>query len=97
VESITDITAQESLHIVDGPCVVRCRVTSNVVFDRETRANYHLTVVCSDLGTPSLSSQSVIRVTITDDNDVTPTFDRKLYQTTIVENNHVGDAILQVR
>lgn len=68
-----------------------------MVFDRESRADYQLTVICSDLGTPSLSSQIVIRVKIADENDVTPTFDRKLYQATITENNRVGDAILQVR
>ena len=73
------------------------RVTSNVVFDRESRDDYRLTVVCADFGTPRLSSQTIIRVKITDENDVTPIFDRKLYQATITENNDIGDTIIQVR
>jgi len=68
------------------------------MLDREERAEYQLTVVCSDHGTTpsSLSSHAVIHIRVTDTNDVTPTFDQQLYQTTIVENNHVGAAILQV-
>jgi len=67
------------------------------MFDRESRSSYQLTVICSDLGTPSLSSQTIIRVRIIDENDVTPTFDRKLYHVTVAENNQVGADILQVR
>jgi len=74
-----------------------CRVTSNVMFDRESRDSHQLTVVCFDYGTPSLTSQTHIPVKIVDENDVTPTFDRKLYHVTVAENNHVGDVILQVR
>ena len=66
------------------------------MLDRESRDGYQLTVICCDLGTPSLSSQTVIRVRVLDENDVTPTFDRRLYHVTIVENNQVGDTILQV-
>jgi len=73
------------------------RVTSNVMFDRESRDNYQLIIICSDLGTRPLSSQSVIYVKIIDDNDVTPTFDRKLYHASLAENNHVGADILQVQ
>jgi len=73
------------------------RVTSNAMFDRETRSSYQLVVTCSDYGTPVLSSQAVIRVKILDDNDGTPTFDRKLYRVSIVENNRVGVTVLQVR
>jgi len=67
------------------------------MFDRELRAGYQLTVTCWDLGEPSLSSHVLIAVRITDDNDATPTFDRKRYDVTVAENNHVGAAILQVR
>jgi len=67
------------------------------MFDRELRASYQLTLTCWDLGEPSLSSEALIPVRITDDNDVTPTFHRKLYDVTIAENNRVGADILQVR
>ena len=66
------------------------------MFDRESRDSYQLSVICSDLGSPSLSSQVVVRVKITDDNDVTPTFDRELYSASVSENNRVGATILQV-
>jgi len=72
-------------------------VTSNVVFDREQRASYQLTVTCWDLGSPSLTSQQLIPVRITDQNDVTPAFRQKRYDVTVAENNRVGAAILQVR
>jgi len=67
------------------------------MFDRESRSNYQLSVICCDLGAPSLSSQTDIRVRIIDENDVAPTFDRKLYHVRVAENNQVGADILQVR
>ena len=67
------------------------------MFDRESRSNYQLSVICADLGTPSLSSVTDIRVRIIDENDVTPTFNRKLYHVIVAENNQVGADILQVR
>jgi len=77
-------------------CLCEFRVTSNVIFDREARSSYQLTVLCHDLGAPPLSSRTVLHVRITDENDVTPNFDRKLYHATIAENNHVGATVLQV-
>ena len=67
-----------------------------MVFDRERRADYQLTMTCADYGTPALTSHAIVHVRITDENDGTPTFDREVYQATVAENNRVGVSILQV-
>lgn len=47
-------------------------VTSSVTFDREECANYSLIVIVFDSHSPSMISQSVVEIIITDDNDNSP-------------------------
>ncbi|XP_036372718.1 LOW QUALITY PROTEIN: protocadherin-7-like [Megalops cyprinoides] len=65
--------------------------------DREQRDAYELTLRARDGGDPPRSSQATLRVTITDVNDNSPTFERELYEAELTENSAPGTPVLQVR
>nr|BAE22310.1 unnamed protein product [Mus musculus] len=62
--------------------------------DRESRAEYNITVMISDLGTPRLTTQHTITVHISDINDNAPAFTQTTYTMFVRENNspalHIG-------
>lgn len=55
--------------------------------DRESRDRYQLTVICSDGGSPTLSSRYDLSVEVVDENDVTPRFKLDTYKTEVTEDN----------
>ena len=55
--------------------------------DRESRDKYQLTVICSDSGSPTLSSRYDLSVDVVDENDVTPRFKLDIYKTEVTEDN----------
>ncbi|XP_053501608.1 protocadherin beta-16-like isoform X29 [Ictalurus furcatus] len=65
--------------------------------DRERKAEYNITVTCSDKGVPSLSSSISLRLHISDVNDNAPVFERKNYEAYVVENNTPGLSIFTVK
>ncbi|KAI0567946.1 Cadherin domain-containing protein, partial [Pyrenophora tritici-repentis] len=62
--------------------------------DRESRAEYNITITVSDLGTPRLTTQHTITVHISDINDNAPAFTQTTYTMFVRENNspalHIG-------
>ncbi|KAL6048621.1 hypothetical protein STEG23_002306 [Scotinomys teguina] len=62
--------------------------------DRESRAEYNITITVTDLGTPRLTTQHTITVQVSDVNDNTPTFTQTSYTLFVQENNspalHIG-------
>ncbi|XP_077625080.1 protocadherin beta-15-like [Crocuta crocuta] len=64
------------------------------VLDRETRAQYNITITVTDLGTPRLKTQHNITVTVSDVNDNAPAFSQTTYTLRVRENNspalHIG-------
>ncbi|CAL4172489.1 unnamed protein product, partial [Meganyctiphanes norvegica] len=64
--------------------------------DRETKDSYNITVEAKDLGTPSLSSNVVVTMFITDVNDNAPEFSQTTYSTIIEENIDLDTEILTV-
>ncbi|XP_066128836.1 protocadherin beta-5 [Saccopteryx bilineata] len=62
--------------------------------DRESRAEYNVTITVTDLGTPRLKTQHNISVLISDVNDNAPVFTQTSYTLFIRENNspalHIG-------
>ncbi|XP_013204919.1 protocadherin beta-18-like [Microtus ochrogaster] len=68
-------------------------VTENTL-DRESRAEYNITVTVSDLGTPRLTTQHTITVQVSDINDNAPAFTQSSYTLFVQENNspalHLG-------
>jgi protocadherin Fat 4 len=64
--------------------------------DRETKANYELTVTARDRGEPPKSTHTKILVKVLDENDNSPVFDPKQYSASIAENASIGASVLQV-
>ncbi|XP_062596826.1 protocadherin Fat 4-like [Saccostrea cucullata] len=62
------------------------------VIDREVEDFYAILLIVEDGG--SLSSEAMVNITITDENDNTPIFTRRLYSTEVSENFTVGGKIL---
>ncbi|XP_006891280.1 PREDICTED: protocadherin beta-6 [Elephantulus edwardii] len=62
--------------------------------DRESRAEYNITITVTDLGTPRLKTEHKITVLVSDVNDNAPTFSQASYTLFIRENNspalHMG-------
>ncbi|XP_069932324.1 protocadherin beta-15-like [Oryctolagus cuniculus] len=58
--------------------------------DRETRAEYNITITVSDLGTPRLTTRHHIAVQVSDVNDNAPTFSQAAYTLLVRENNSPG-------
>ncbi|XP_029402626.1 protocadherin beta-8 isoform X2 [Mus pahari] len=62
--------------------------------DRESKAEYNITIIVSDLGTPRLTTQHTITVQVSDINDNAPAFTQTSYTLFVHENNspalHIG-------
>ncbi|XP_076993345.1 protocadherin beta-15-like [Tamandua tetradactyla] len=62
--------------------------------DRESRAEYNVTITVTDLGTPRLNTEHTITVRVSDVNDNAPTFTHTSYTLYVRENNspalHIG-------
>ena len=84
-------TVPFTLGSVDGLLRVSGRL------DRETKANYELTVTARDRGEPPKSTQTKIMVKVLDENDNSPVFDPKHYSASVAENASIGASVLQVR
>ncbi|KAL6048631.1 hypothetical protein STEG23_002316 [Scotinomys teguina] len=62
--------------------------------DRESRAEYNITITVTDMGTPRLTTQHTITVQVSDVNDNVPAFTQTSYTLFVHENNspalHIG-------
>ena len=67
------------------------RTSSRLVFESEKV--FDLQLVAHDLGTPSLSSSAVIRVTVTNDLALMPNFDRDVYEIVVSSESSVNTTI----
>ncbi|KAK2904153.1 hypothetical protein Q8A73_010810 [Channa argus] len=67
-------------------------VTDNLL-DRESLAEYNITITVSDKGSPPLSSSKTINVKVSDVNDSPPQFDQSEYSKTVPENNSPGFSV----
>lgn len=64
--------------------------------DRETVAEYNLSVTCDDNGAPSLQATNTLLVSVKDENDHSPVFQRTKYSMSIEENFPLGKSIIQI-
>jgi len=65
-------------------------------FDRESKDEYSLSVVCRDKGTPSLSASTTVTFVITDVNDETPSFTSSAFFFSVLESAPIRTVCGQV-
>ncbi|XP_011183876.2 cadherin-related tumor suppressor [Zeugodacus cucurbitae] len=63
--------------------------------DREAKAEYTLTLVAMDTGSPPLTGTGIVRVIVQDMNDHSPEFARPYYLASVQENLPAGTKVLQ--
>ncbi|KAM8958734.1 protocadherin beta-15-like isoform 2-T2 [Lycaon pictus] len=70
------------------------KLVTEGALDRESQAEYNITITVSDLGTPRLKTQHNITVRVSDVNDNAPAFSQTTYTLRVRENNspalHIG-------
>ncbi|XP_046715398.1 protocadherin gamma-A11-like isoform X14 [Silurus meridionalis] len=66
------------------------------VLDREMIHFYNITIIVSDEGSPSFSSNKTLTLKISDVNDNAPVFQRHSYTAYVMENNSPGVSIFSV-
>uniref|UniRef100_A0A286XKH7 Cadherin domain-containing protein n=1 Tax=Cavia porcellus TaxID=10141 RepID=A0A286XKH7_CAVPO len=91
----TVCSIQEDLPFLLKPSVENFyTLVTNTALDRETTAEYNITITVTDLGTPRLKTQHTITVLVSDVNDNAPTFTQSSYTLSVPENNspalHIG-------
>ena len=69
------------------------QLSNSALLDRETQDTYTLTVEVADGGTPPLSSNTTVRIVVTDVNDEAPVFSREAYSVSLREDTVVGSII----
>ena len=65
--------------------------------DREEKEVYELTVIATDRGNPPLSSSVKLTITVDDENDNDPKFEKEPYSVSIPENIVTNTSILTIR
>ncbi|XP_029072653.1 protocadherin beta-5-like [Monodon monoceros] len=64
--------------------------------DRESRAEYNVTITVTDMGTPRLKTQHNITIVVLDINDNAPEFAQEFYEAQVPENSSLGSLVLTV-
>ncbi|XP_066445311.1 uncharacterized protein [Eleutherodactylus coqui] len=72
------------------------KLVTAVSMDRERTSVYNVTIQCMDKGSPPLSTNKTIQLTISDVNDNAPVFERMKYTVYIIENNQPGTSIQSI-
>ncbi|KAM4826977.1 protocadherin Fat 2 [Thomomys bottae] len=73
-------------------------ITTLQELDCEAQQTYHFYVVASDHGrTIQLSSQALVEVSITDENDNAPSFALEDYRGSVVENSEPGELVVTLK
>lgn len=65
--------------------------------DREKKDSYDLNIRVVDGGKPPRASSALLRITVTDQNDNAPKFEKNQYEAELPENSPPGHSVLQVR
>ncbi|KAL6481521.1 hypothetical protein MHYP_G00096010 [Metynnis hypsauchen] len=71
-------------------------IVTTAPLDREKIAEYNLTVVAEDLGSPPFRTITQYTIRLSDENDNAPMFSKPVYDVSIVENNAPGAYITTV-
>ena len=73
------------------------RITTLTKLDREQIPRHYFTIIATDNGIPRKSGSASLTITVTDDNDHTPLFEKDIYTEDIPENIDPKSVILTVR
>ncbi|XP_075066071.1 protocadherin gamma-C5-like isoform X20 [Mixophyes fleayi] len=92
----TKIEVSPDLPFRCQPMSNRYSLVTSGHLDREQVSQYTITLIASDLGSPSLSSQTTITINISDVNDNPPAFLQTVYNAFIAENNEPGRLLCTV-
>ncbi|XP_051766360.1 protocadherin gamma-A6-like [Ctenopharyngodon idella] len=68
-------------------------LVTDAVLDREHVADYNITIIATDSGSPALSSQKTLNLKVSDVNDNPPRFQKSVYTAYVTENNSPGLSI----
>ncbi|XP_029113919.1 protocadherin-8 [Scleropages formosus] len=71
-------------------------IVTTAPLDREKIAEYNLTVVAEDLGSPPFRTITQYTIRLSDENDNAPQFSKQVYEVSVVENNAPGAYITTV-
>ncbi|XP_051547423.1 protocadherin-8-like isoform X1 [Myxocyprinus asiaticus] len=71
-------------------------IVTAALLDREKIAEYNLTIVAEDMGSPSFRTVAQYTIRLSDENDNAPVFSKNLYEVSLVENNAPGAYITTV-
>ncbi|XP_064183980.1 protocadherin-8-like [Anguilla rostrata] len=71
-------------------------IVTTAPVDRERIAEYNLTVVAEDLGSPPFRTITQYTIKLSDENDNAPLFSKPVYEVSVVENNTPGAYITTV-
>ncbi|XP_075447166.1 protocadherin-8-like [Ascaphus truei] len=71
-------------------------IVTTSALDREKIAEYNLTVVAEDLGSPPFKTINQYTIRVSDENDNTPVFAKPAYEVSVLENNAPGAYITTV-
>uniref|UniRef100_UPI00398EDDFF uncharacterized protein n=1 Tax=Pristiophorus japonicus TaxID=55135 RepID=UPI00398EDDFF len=72
------------------------KLVTNDILDRETAPVYNISISAWDGGSPPLSNEKSILVSVSDINDNAPRFTQSLYNVYLMENNTPGASIFVV-
>uniref|UniRef100_A0A8C5U1P1 Cadherin domain-containing protein n=1 Tax=Malurus cyaneus samueli TaxID=2593467 RepID=A0A8C5U1P1_9PASS len=64
--------------------------------DREKQSSFELVLMAVDGGDPARSGTVQVRINVTDANDNSPVFSKRIYEARVAENLPVGSLVLQV-
>ncbi|XP_072001805.1 protocadherin gamma-B4-like isoform X38 [Engystomops pustulosus] len=94
-EVICHITEQKDFQLLPSASNYYKLVTS-VIMDREKNSLYHIAIQCMDNGSPPLSTNKSIQLTVSDVNDNAPVFEKMNYIVYIIENNQPGTSVQNI-
>nr|XP_006639123.1 PREDICTED: protocadherin-8-like [Lepisosteus oculatus] len=71
-------------------------IVTTAALDREKTAEYNLTVIAEDLGSPPFKTIKQYTIRVGDENDNAPLFGKPVYEVSVKENNAPGSYITTV-
>ncbi|XP_078407355.1 protocadherin gamma-A10-like [Cetorhinus maximus] len=107
VVAVLRITDRDSENTVDVHCTIPRSIPFKLTtsfnnyytlvthggIDHEKVSEYNITIICTDTGTPPLSTTKTIRVLVSDVNDNAPRFTQPSFTVHVSENNVIGASI----